>query len=64
MLWLYLDTLKLGHKFCSMLSILNKLIIIANGIANLMTNNVYRSKKEKTQTTTIQIEPETFCAAV
>jgi len=44
MLCLYLDTLIIGHKFCSMLSILNE-ITSQQELQNFMTYNGFWTKK-------------------
>jgi len=48
MLGLYLHTLIISHKSCKMLSILNKLILQKN-LQNIVTNNVFKKQKGKTQ---------------
>jgi len=57
MLDLYLDTLIVGHKCCSMLSVLNELTLQTQ-FKKCMTNNVFWSKKENTTTTTKQKQNE------
>ena len=47
-LGLYLYTLIIGHKYCNMLSILNKLTLQKEK-QNVVTNNVFLDKKVKTQ---------------
>jgi len=44
MLGLYRDTLLIGHRFCSMLSILNELTLQTE-LQNVMTNNMFWTKK-------------------
>jgi len=44
MLGLYLDTLTIGHKCCSMLSILNE-ITVQKELQNVMTNVVFWTQK-------------------
>ena len=44
MLGLYLDTLIIGHKCCSILIILNELTL-QKELQNSMTNNVFGTKK-------------------
>jgi len=48
MLGLYLYTLRIGHKLCNMLSILNKLTL-QKELQTFVTNNVFFDKKVKTQ---------------
>ena len=48
MLGLYLYTLIIGHKYCNMLSILNKLTLYKD-LQTFVTNNVFLDKKVKTQ---------------
>jgi len=44
MLGLYFYTLTIGHKFCNMLSILDKLKL-QKELQNVVTNNVFWDKK-------------------
>ena len=44
MLGLYLHTLTIGHKSCTMLSILNKLTL-QKELQTFVTNNVFLNKK-------------------
>ena len=45
MLGLYLDTLIIGYKLCSMLSILNELTLLKElHTCNFMAKNVFRTK--------------------
>ena len=48
MLGLYMYTIIRGHKYCNMLSILNKLTL-QKKLQNVVTNNVFLDKKVKTQ---------------
>ena len=48
MLGLFLYTLIIGHKFCNMLSITNKLTL-QKKLHNFVTNNVFLDTKEKSQ---------------
>jgi len=48
MLGLYLYTLIIGHKYCSILSILNQLTL-KKKLQNFVTNNVLFRQKIKTQ---------------
>jgi len=48
MLGLYLSTLIIGHKYCNMLSIINKLIL-QEKLQTFVMNNVFLDKKVKTQ---------------
>jgi len=50
MLGLYLHTLKIGQKYCNMLSILDKLTL-QKKLQNLVTNNVFWTKSINTTTT-------------
>jgi len=47
-LGLYINTLKIGHKSCNILSILNKLSL-QKKLQTYVTNNVFWTKKVKTQ---------------
>ena len=50
MLGLYLNTLTINHKFCSMLSILNELTL-KKELPNFMTNYVFLDQKVENATT-------------
>jgi len=53
MLGLYPYNLKIGHKSCNILSILNKLTL-QKEFQNLMTQNLFWIQSENTTTTTKQ----------
>ena len=48
MLGLYLYTLKIGHKFCNVLSTLN-LLTLQKELHHVVTNNVFWDKNVKTR---------------
>jgi len=52
MLSLYLDIFIIGHNFYNMISILNELTIRKN-LQNVVTNNVFWTKKSKTAEITV-----------
>jgi len=60
MLRLYLYILIIGHKFCNMLSILNKLPL---RIANVVPNNVFLTKSKNTSTTKQKSNIKTLAGA-
>jgi len=62
MLGLYLYTLKIGHKYCDMLSILNKLTSQTE-LQNDVTNNVFKKIYKNTTTTKQKIKHKTFVGA-
>ena len=63
MLGLYLYNIITGHKSCNVLSILNKLIL-KKKLLNILTNNVFWTKKRKNTTTTKQkIKHKTLAGA-
>jgi len=57
MLGLYLYTLVIGHKSCSLLSILNKLTLHKE-LQNFVTNHVFWTKSKNTKTTKSKPLPE------
>jgi len=52
---LYLYTLIVSHKFCKMLSILNKLTL-QKALQNCVTNSVFMDKSKNTTTTKQKIK--------